>query len=154
MVLDLLGPSLDTLFRISGQKFSLETVSMVGVQLVSCLEKLHLNGYLHRDVKPHNFMVGLENKDQVYMIDFGLSKKYYENKGGKGKHIANTPKKNLCGTARFASLNTHAGCEQSRRDDLEALGYMLVFPGTKGGTCRQGYPGIHCFAHLTPRSRT
>lgn len=128
MVLDLLGPSLDTLFRISGRKFSLETCSMIGTQLINSFEALHTKGYIHRDIKPHNFVVGLGDKSStLYMIDFGLAKKYCDGKGSTYKHIPNTPKKSLCGTARFASVNTHMGCEQSRRDDLESLGYMLVY---------------------------
>lgn len=126
MVLDLLGPSLDNLFHSCGRRFSLETVCMLGIQLVSCLERLHLNCYLHRDIKPHNFMVGRgENADQVYMIDFGLAKRYCESH--TRKHIKERESNKLCGTARFASINMHNGLEQSRRDDLEALGYMLVY---------------------------
>lgn len=134
MVLDLLGPSLDRLIHLCGDTFSVETVLMIGLQLVSCLEALHNKMYVHRDIKPQNFMVGLgEKQDQIYMIDFGLAKLYYKN----GQHIENNITKGLVGTTRYMSINTHLGYEQSRRDDLEALGYMLVFFG-KGELPWQG----------------
>lgn len=124
LVLDLLGPSLDRLISLCGGRFTVETVSMIGEQLVSCLEVLHSKMYVHRDIKPQNFMVGLrEKQSQLYMIDFGLAKQYYKD----GEHIPNIIKEGRVGTTPYVSVNAHQGCEPSRRDDLESLGYMLIY---------------------------
>ncbi len=81
---------------------------------------------MHRDVKPDNFLIGAKKSVSViYAIDFGLAKLYCDPRNGH--HIPYRDKKNLTGTARYASLNTHLGAEQSRRDDLECLGYILLY---------------------------
>jgi casein kinase 1 len=177
MVMDLLGPSLEDLFCFCGRQFSVQTVSLLGHQLVTRLEYLHNKNYLHRDIKPDNFLAGLSDDDSknlrndtpsstsnvattssktasslssissasssnnklshsragagpggsaatVYMIDFGLAKRYRDS---QHVHIPYRDKKSLTGTARYASINTHLGLEQSRRDDLESTGYVLMY---------------------------
>lgn len=126
MVLDLMGSSLEDLFNMCSRKLSLKTVLMLADQMISRIEFFHAKNFLHRDIKPDNFLIGLAKKaNQVFVIDFGLAKKYRDSK--TQQHIPYREGKNLTGTARYASLSTHLGIEQSRRDDLEGLGYVFLY---------------------------
>lgn len=124
MVMEYLGRSLEFLFsNICRGKFSFKTTIMIGIQLLDQLALLHCNGYIHRDIKPENFLMGVGHQNRhIYMIDLGLAKEYK-----KKAHIKEISGKNLVGTARYSSLNSHKGLELSRRDDLESLGYLLIY---------------------------
>lgn len=125
MVMELLGPCLEDLFAVCHRKFTPKTVCMIGIQIIQRLQYLHGVGYLHRDIKPENFVMGLgSNSHVVYVIDVGLSKAWRDN---SGKHISYAENKSLTGTARYVSINTHQGIQQSRRDDLESVSYLLAY---------------------------
>lgn len=126
MVMDLLGPALSDLFQLKERIFSLETVLLLAIQILSRIEFIHEKGFLHRDIKPENFVIGLNEKSNlVHIIDFGLSKRYKDK--NSGRHIPYRENRHLVGTVRYASINAHLGIEQSRRDDIEGIGYVLVY---------------------------
>lgn len=98
---------------------------MIADQMIKRIEYIHSRRIIHRDIKPDNFTIGDgKNAHRIFIIDFGLAKKYMSS---KGEHIKYREGKGLTGTARYASINTHLGIEQSRRDDLESLGYVLIY---------------------------
>ena len=126
MAMELLGRSLADLLEQNHGKFSLKTVLMLADQMFARIEYVHSKGYIHRDIKPDNFAIGTGKKSQtVFLIDFGLSRRYIDPK--TGQHIAYHEGRDLTGTARYSSIPTHFGIEQSRRDDIESLCYVLIF---------------------------
>lgn len=122
LVMELLGKSLEDWLEVCGGKFNVKTTALIGEQIVRRIEYLHSKSIIHRDIKPENFMMGVGQRVHiVYLIDFGLSEFFYD----EGQH-AMAMKDSLTGTARYASINAHDKA-QSRRDDLEATGHMLIF---------------------------
>ncbi len=108
MIIDLLGKSLEDLFNLCGRKFSLKTVLMLADQLLCRMEVIHTRCYIHRDIKPDNFLMGRgAHRHLVFVIDFGLAKLYRDTR--THRHIPYKEGKSLTGTARYASINTHSG---------------------------------------------
>ncbi|KAF8452064.1 kinase-like domain-containing protein [Boletus edulis BED1] len=139
MVIDLLGPSLEDLFKVCNRHFSLKTVLLLADQLISHLEFIHSRSFIHRDVKPANFVMGLSSSPTasiVNVIDFGLARRFRDSR--MGEHIAyKQDGRHSVGTSLFASLNAHRGVECACRDDLESLAYMLIyFPQGRNICCQ------------------
>ena len=146
IVESLLGPSLDKLFKYCGRKFPLKTVCLIGKEIVKRLEDMHERGILHRDLKPNNLTWGNFNSSYnnisnynsinnicnnldiktIFLIDFGLSCSFLEG-GLNSKHYKIKENLSFVGTLRYASLNSHKGIRQSRRDDLESMIYILIY---------------------------
>lgn len=125
LVMDRCGPSLEDVGKLSP-----EYVTVIGIQLVQRIRSMHERGFLHRDLKPQNILLG--HKDgkhagSVFLVDFGLSKKFVHEGGDKSTHVAYKDDKSLTGTPRYCSLNTQLGLEQSRRDDIESMMYVLIY---------------------------
>ena len=118
-----LDKTLEDLRESVGGCFSLKTVLMLADQMISCLEFIHQRGFVHRDLKPENFMFG--KADHVFIIDFGLSKRYIDPE--TNEHVQMCHHQSLTGTARYASVNAMRCQEQSRRDDIEGLAYVLIY---------------------------
>ncbi|KAJ3076511.1 casein kinase I, partial [Podochytrium sp. JEL0797] len=177
LVSDMLGPSLEDMFDLCKRKFSIKTVCMTAKQMISRIQTVHEKNLIYRDIKPENFLIGRlprrselaakagNNPDpygvvsshtpqsphpaaQVFIIDFGMAKLYRDPK--TKQHIPYREKKSLSGTARYMSINTHLGREQSRRDDLESLGHVFMYflrgslpwQGLKAATNKEKYEKI------------
>jgi serine/threonine protein kinase len=122
IVMDLLGESLESLLAKS-KKFGIKTVILLAIEMIEIIKYIHTCGYIHRDLKPDNFVLGNE-KRRLFCIDFGLAKKYTKH---NGEHVDFRVTNKFCGTARYASIAAHSNQEQSRKDDLESIGYILVY---------------------------
>jgi serine/threonine protein kinase len=123
MVINLLGESLQSI-KNKKQTFSLRLVLQIGIQITKLLKTIHDKGLVHRDIKPDNFLLGLDNdKNNIYIIDFGFCKTYARD----GIHIPLSKTSSLIGSLTYASTKAHDFIELARRDDMESLGYMLIY---------------------------
>ena len=125
IIMDLLGPSLESIVT-KYKKLGLKSVIYLAITMLEVLKYVHSCGYIHRDIKPDNFVFGYEKEEskKIYCIDFGLAKRYIKR---NGDHIDFCENKKFCGTARYASISAHNNQDQSRKDDLESLGYILIY---------------------------
>ena len=121
----LLGKTLFDIFIQNGKQFHIEEICLIALQVIERLETIHSQNVIHRDIKPDNFLIGREDPNIIYLVDFGLSKKYRSDQTKRHVKFQNTGK--LTGTLRFASPNALRGGEQSRKDDLISAGYMLIY---------------------------
>lgn len=123
LVIGVLGPNLEHLLKVCNGKFSLKTTCIIAQEIIKIIQYVHSKGIVHRDIKPENFLIGLRDNN-INVIDFGLCKPF---KTHENKHIPFSSKKKLIGTIRYTSINSHMGNEHSRRDDLESIGYILIY---------------------------
>ena len=128
LIEELLGKSLEELFKENKFKSNckrLIDMLLAGIQIIDRIKSIHSKNMLHLDIKPSNFLVGNPNNSLIYIIDFGLSKQYRSSR--TGKHIQYSKNKYFAGNICYTSLNTMKGIEPTRRDDLESIGYMLIY---------------------------
>ena len=125
LVENLLGESIYNIWLKKKKKLNLKDTCMFAIQALERLEYIHSKNYLHRDIKPGNFLVGNPDKSQIYLIDFGNARKYRSSRTGKHKPFTKNPK--MCGTVIFLSTNVLKGIEQTRKDELESLGLVIIY---------------------------
>jgi casein kinase 1 len=126
MVMDLLEQSVEQIRANYEKQMSIKLVVHLSVQMLNIVEQIHDRGILHRDLKPANFLIKTNEKNisEIYLIDFGLARSFLDD---KSRHYALKTNETIVGTQRYMSINTHHGISPSRRDDLETLGYIMLF---------------------------
>ena len=125
LVEELLGDSINKIFNKNKKKINLKDTCMLAIQALERIEYVHSKNYLHRDIKPGNFLVGNPDKSQIYLIDFGNAKKFRSSK--TGKLLSNNERRRIYGTALFLSFNVLTKGETTRKDELESLGLLFIY---------------------------
>ena len=125
LVENLLGKSIKNIWLEKNKKFNLKDTCIFAIQAISLLEYVHSKNYLHRDIKPANFLVGNPDNSQIYLIDFGNASKFRSSR--TGKHIKKIKSSSVYGSLIFLSLNAFKGIIQTRKDDLESLGLVIIY---------------------------
>lgn len=126
MIMSYLGPNLEELFIYCKKSFSLKTSILLSLQIFNIIKGVHESGIIHRDIKPDNFVIGFgESHNKIYLIDFGLSTWYIDKT--TMQHNKYEHKHQFTGSFRYSSINNHKGIQQSRRDDLESISYMMIY---------------------------
>ena len=125
LVENLLGKSIKNIWLEKNKKFNLKDTCIFAIQAISLLEYVHSKNYLHRDIKPANFLVGNPDNSQIYLIDFGNASKFRSSR--TGKHIKKIKSSSVYGSLIFLSLNVFKGIIQTRKDDLESLGLVIIY---------------------------
>ena len=126
IAMELLGKSLEDIRKNNEEQLPMKVIIHFGLQMLKIVKDIHDRGIVHCDLKPSNFLIK-NNKDnitEVYLIDYGLAKCFIDE---KQRHYGLKTNETIIGTHRYMSVNTHQGFSQSRRDDLESLGYILMF---------------------------
>lgn len=125
LVIELLGQSLGNYVKRLGLPLPTEQINVLARKLIRVVQKLHDRGFVHRDLKPGNFVLGAPPRQRhLYLLDFGLSKCYWQH--NTQQHIPFRDNKHWLGSARYSSVFAHQGLEASRRDDLQCVGFMLA----------------------------
>ena len=137
LIMDLLSISLNEYYNsfIRTNDIGYKIIKWIGINMLECIQSVHENGIIHKDVKPSNFLLNMKHSD-IIIIDFGLSKQYINK---NGFHRKNVKRSNICGTIRYISINVHDGNEPARRDDLISMIYVLIYL-MKGSLPWQGVP--------------
>ena len=125
LVEELLGKSLQDLYELNDNEIPLKDICMIAIQLLERIEYIHSKSILHRNINPTNFLIGEKNSSLIYIIDFANSKKYRSSR--TGKHLKFNLNQKITGDFSFISINSMRGGKQSRKDDLESLGYMIIY---------------------------
>ena len=124
LVMNYIGPSLQDCLEKCDGKFTLGTTLKISIQILNIIKQIHEKGIVLRYLKPENMLVGTgENKDYIYLIDFGLARKVIID----GEHIKFGKAEHILGNKNFISINLHNYIEATRRDDIESLGYNLIY---------------------------
>jgi serine/threonine protein kinase len=126
IAMELLGKSLEDIRKNNEEQLPMRVIIHFALQMLKIVKDIHDKGIVHCDLKPSNFLIK-NNKDnitEVYLIDYGLAKCFLDD---KQRHYGLKTNEIIVGTHRYMSINTHQGFSQSRRDDLESLGYILMF---------------------------
>jgi serine/threonine protein kinase len=126
MIMSYLGPNLEELFIYCKKKFTLKTSVLLSLQIFNTIKCIHESGFIHRDIKPDNFVIGFgDSHNKIFLIDFGLSVSFINKNTMQHKKYEH--KHQFTGSFRYSSINNHKGIQQSRRDDLESISYMMVY---------------------------